>query len=75
MNKKKKTVGMRIREARLEKGWTVVKLAEYLKISTAQVNNYEKGANTPSFARMAKIADAFDISLDWFALGIEEGEE
>ena len=67
----KKTLGMRIREARQEKGYTMQELAELTKISQSQISNYEKDMRNPSFANMAKIADVFEISLDWFALGYD----
>lgn len=72
MEKKNKTVGMRIKEAREEKGWTTAQLASRLEVSITQKRYYESGVTIPSFLKMAKIADVFDISLDWFALGLEE---
>jgi transcriptional regulator with XRE-family HTH domain len=67
----KKTLGMRIREARKEKGWTMQELSERTNISQSQISNYEKDTRNPSFANMAKIADVFEVSLDWFAIGLD----
>lgn len=69
---KRKTVGERIREARKQKGLTMAELSELVNISQGQLSNYEKDRREPAFSKMARIADVFEISLDWFALGLEE---
>jgi transcriptional regulator with XRE-family HTH domain len=46
-------------------------LSERTNISQSQISNYEKDTRNPSFANMAKIADVFEVSLDWFAIGLD----
>lgn len=71
----RKTLGTRIREARKEKGWAMRELADRTGISQSQISNYEHNDRSPSFAKMAKIAEVLDISLDWFALAYFDDEE
>lgn len=46
----KKEIGRRIRESRLEKGWTLVELSRRTKdlLSNTRISNYETGERMPS---------------------------
>lgn len=46
-------------------GMSIYKLAKITGIKDTTLHNYKKGSE-PSFKNMCKIADALDISLDYF---------
>ncbi|WP_346329826.1 helix-turn-helix transcriptional regulator [Ligilactobacillus salivarius] len=46
-------------------GMSIYKLAKITGIKDTTLHNYKKGSE-PSFKNMYKIADALDVSLDYF---------
>jgi len=60
-------LGERIRKLRQERKWTQADLAERLGIQQKQISAYERGANYPSTEILIKLADTFDVSLDFIA--------
>ena len=40
-------------------------LAEYLGVSRSLVHNYESGKNRPDYEGLLKLADYFEVSLDY----------
>lgn len=63
-------LGTRIKEVRTKKGLTQKQLAEQIGISGASIISYEKGAKLPPLDTVIKIANTFEVSLDWLC-GIE----
>ena len=63
-----------IRQAREERGWTPLELANRLKVTPATSFNWERGSLLPrsQFRRLARL---FGISLDELVLGSEECHE
>jgi len=61
------TLGARIRELRLKRGWTQQELAERVGIQQKQISSYERGANVPSGQTFIALAEAFGVSLDYLA--------
>ena len=55
----------RIKELRTEKGITQADLAKILKISDRAVGYYENGDREPDYSTLLKIADYFDVSIDY----------
>ncbi|MFA7328802.1 MAG: helix-turn-helix transcriptional regulator [Candidatus Ratteibacteria bacterium] len=58
-----KTIREQIRNARKAKGLTQAELANIVKISSNFVGLVERGARTPSFKTMSKIASALGLNL------------
>ena len=54
---------------RTEKGITQVEMAEMLGISRSSVGMYEQGKREPDFELEEKIADLFNVSLDFLRTG------
>ncbi len=52
-------------ELRKEKGWSQSDLASKTGVSQVMVGKYERGDAIPSFEVAKKIADAFEVSLDY----------
>ncbi len=61
------TISERIRLLRQERKWTQAELAEHLGIHQKQVSAYERDVNLPSTDILIKIAEVFDVSLDYLA--------
>lgn len=61
-------VGERIKMLRTEKGLTMKDMADMLNITISAWNKYEKDEAEPKISNIVKIADYFNVSLD-FLLG------
>jgi len=57
----------RIRQLRQERRWTQAELAEKLGVHQKQVSAYERGVHAPSTDVLIKLAEAFDVTLDYLA--------
>lgn len=55
----------RLRERRKEKGLTQCQVAIYCDITEKAYQNYELMAREPKLEILIKIADLFDVSLDY----------
>ena len=60
-------LGPRIRELRLQKGWSQEALCERVGVRQKQISSYERGVNVPSGEILIALAKAFDVSLDYLA--------
>lgn len=68
-DKKYIDIGKRIRDLREQNNWTRDFLSERLNISTMYLSQLEKGQRSSSLQLTIKIAEAFDISLDYLIHG------
>jgi transcriptional regulator with XRE-family HTH domain len=66
-------VGPKIRFLREKHGLKQINLANALQVSPQAVSKWEKGANFPDILLIMKIAQLFDVSVDYL-LGITEAE-
>lgn len=57
----------RIRQLRQEKRWTQAELGEKIDIRQKQVSSYERGVNIPSTDVLIKLAEVFNVTLDYLA--------
>ena len=64
-------LGERLKRLRTSARMTQQELAERLDVSASAVGMYEQGRREPTFALLLRIADLFDVSLDWL-FGREE---
>jgi transcriptional regulator with XRE-family HTH domain len=60
-------ISERIKRLRQEKDWTQADLAEKLHVHQKQVSAYERGVNTPSTDILVKLAEIFQVTLDYLA--------
>lgn len=56
---------MKIRELRLKKGLTMKQLGEILSVAESTISLYERGKRQPDFETLKRIADFFDVSIDY----------
>lgn len=54
-----------ISNLRKEKGWSQTDLAKESAVSREMISKYERGLAIPSVDAAKKIADAFEVSLDY----------
>lgn len=57
--------GKIISALRAEKGIYQKELADYLKVSIGTISNYEQGIHSPDFDTLCKLADYYDVSIDY----------
>ena len=59
------TIGNRIKELRTSKNLTQEDIAKMVKVSKATISNYEKGKVSPPIEILIKLAERYDVSIDW----------
>ena len=57
----------RIRKLRQERHWSQAELGEQLSVHQKQVSAYERGVNLPSTEVLIKLAEVFNVTLDYLA--------
>ena len=55
----------RLKHLRLKNKCTAKQLAKYLNFGSTAISNYESGRNEPSIDTLIKIADYFDVTIDY----------
>lgn len=55
----------RLKQLREEKGLKQAQIAEFLNYGSTAISNYESGRNEPSYNDLIKIANFFDVSIDY----------
>jgi transcriptional regulator with XRE-family HTH domain len=58
-------IGSRIAFLRDQRGWTQEQLAASLGISRAALSHYEKNRREPDSETLAKVADLFNVTIDY----------
>ena len=56
-------IGVRVRQQRQSRGWTLDQLAETARVSRRMVVNVEQGAVNPSVGTLLRISDALGVGL------------
>jgi transcriptional regulator with XRE-family HTH domain len=59
------TLGEKILKLRKEKGWSQDKLGDKIGVYGRRVSLYENDKSTPSAETLQKLADIFEVSLDY----------
>ena len=62
---RKQRVVMRLKQLRKERGVSQIKLAIDLDTSQNSISRYETGERQADYAMLIKIADYFDVSIDY----------
>jgi transcriptional regulator with XRE-family HTH domain len=61
----KSVLGVRVRCLRTSKNVNQATLAELLGVTKTQISDIENGKTTTSIDRLVRLADYFDVSLDY----------
>lgn len=59
----------RIKKARTNAGYSQEQIAEELEINRTSISKYETGSQEPSLETLAKLAQFYNVSIDWL-LGV-----
>lgn len=62
---KKNLFSVRLKELRLQHGFSQEELAEKIGIKRNSYSDWENGKCKPNYEKLEKIADFFAVSLDW----------
>ena len=65
-------LGDRLSELRKDHGYTQDYIAELLKVARSSVSAYETGANEPSLENLIKLANLYNVSLDYLCCRTKE---
>lgn len=65
------SIGKTIADLRKAKGWTQVELAEQLNVSDKTISKWESEAGYPEITMFPRLADLFDVSIDYLMTGKE----
>lgn len=65
-------LGDRIEELRKQKGWSQNELAKRAEISREIIGRYKRNEATPSIDIAKRLADIFEVSLDYLAGSTEQ---
>ena len=63
------TIGKRIRQIRMERGWTQAALAEKSGVEPSNISHIERAATKLSLPTLIRIANALEVSLDELVYG------
>ena len=67
--------GKRLKQLRINKDWSQSDLAAKLKIDTQRVSKFERGITRPPLEVLPKLAELFEVSLDYLITGNSYIEE
>lgn len=67
-------VGRKVCEKRLSLGYNQTVLGRALGLTFQQVQKYERGINRISSSKLWEIARFFDVDVNYFFMGLEQGE-
>jgi len=68
-------IAARVRECRLQLGWTVGQLAAESGISKGMVSKIENAQASPSLAMLARLSDALQVPVTAFFRGLNEEQD
>ncbi len=58
-------LGERIKQLRLEKNYYQVEIANFLHVTIGTISNYENGVHNPDVETLCKLAEYFEVSVDY----------
>jgi transcriptional regulator with XRE-family HTH domain len=63
-------LGKRVKQLRESKRWTQQHLAASLGVEQSYISGIERGEYSPSFPRLARLAEIFDLTISDLCQGI-----
>lgn len=69
------TIGNRIKEHRIAKGWTQDRLADESGLSRTSIHMYEKNETMPRMPQLKRLAAALDVDLSELQTGANKADE
>lgn len=65
-------IGKRLKDARIESGYTQEQVAEQLDVSRQTISSWENGRTFPDIVSVVSLSDIYDVSLDVLVKGDEK---
>lgn len=65
------SLGLRIRELRKKKKWSILELSVRANINRNYIGDLENGRRNPTLEILARLANAFNMSISELTFGIE----
>ena len=65
-------IGKRLKDARIESGYTQEQVAEQLDVSRQTISSWENGRTFPDIGSVVSLSDIYDVSLDVLIKGDEK---
>ena len=65
-------IGRRLKDARIESGYTQEQVAEQLDVSRQTISSWENGRTFPDIVSVVSLSDIYDVSLDVLIKGDEK---
>jgi len=65
-----RNLGKRIKQLRDEKQWTQADLASLLGVEQTYISGIERGEYSPSFSRLARLAQIFELTISELCEGV-----
>lgn len=65
-------IGKRLKDARIESGYTQEQIAEQLDVSRQTISSWENGRTFPDIVSVVSLSDIYDVSLDALIKGDEK---
>lgn len=65
-------IGKRLKDARIESGYTQEQIAEQLDVSRQTISSWENGRTFPDIVSVVSLSDIYDVSLDVLIKGDEK---
>lgn len=62
----------RIRELRIEKGITQIRLSIELEVTQETISAYERGKNLPTVANLIRLSKLFNVSMDYIMMQTDQ---
>jgi transcriptional regulator with XRE-family HTH domain len=66
------TLADRIKQLRQQRGWSQTQLAKKLNVHQKQISGYERSIHCPSIELLIRMAELFNVSLDYIAFDNRE---
>ena len=66
------SLGDRIKQLRQQRGWSQAQLSKKLNVHQKQISGYERGIHNPSIELLVRMAELFNVSLDYIAFDKRE---
>ena len=70
----KETIGMRIQQARKQKGFTQSELADKLYVSAQAVSKWENDQASPDITMLSSLSEILGVTIDYLINGKKESE-
>lgn len=64
-----------IKQTRISHAMTQAKLADFLGVTTRSIQFYESGERSPTIETIIKLADYFDVSIDYLTGRVDDPKQ